>query len=149
MKKQILKGYDILSGRLLGVVMLTMLLMCSCTTTRYVPVIEQHTDTLVKTKYQRDSIYIHDSTFVFMNGDTVLIEKWHTKWRDRIVHDTLYQSKRDSIPYPVEVTKEVPANLTWWQQVRIHVGGVVLWLLLAVFCWCIGGILRKVLPFVK
>jgi hypothetical protein len=42
-------------------------------------------------------------------------------------HDTI----RDSIPapYPVEVIKEVPAELTWWQQTRLHLANIVLWLL--------------------
>ena len=105
-------------------------LIAGCTTTKYVP-IEHHTiDTLRITKYQCDSIYVHDSTFVKVDGDTVLIERWHTRWRDRWQHDTLYKSKTDSIPYPVEVVKEVPAELTWWQQARIHLANILLYLLL-------------------
>ena len=116
----------------------------SCTTTKYVPVPEYHTDTLRISHNTRDSIYVHDSIRVSEKGDTVRIERWHTQWRDRIVHDTIYQSKRDSIPYPVEVPKEVPAELTWWQQTRMHIGGAVFWLLLLASAWYIGGLLRKV-----
>ncbi len=116
----------------------------SCTTTKYVPVPEYHTDTLRISHNTRDSIYVHDSIHVSEKGDTIRIERWHTQWRDRWRTDTVYQSKRDSIPYPVEVTKEVPAKLTWWQQTRIHIGGVVLWLLLFAAVWYIGGLLRKV-----
>ena len=116
----------------------------SCTTTKYVPVPEYHTDTVRISHNTHDSIYVHDSTYIKEAGDTILIEKWHTKWRDCIVRDTIYQSKRDSIPYPVEVIKEVPAQLTWWQQTRIHIGGVVFWLLLFAAVWYIGGLLRKV-----
>ena len=83
-------------------------LFSGCTTTKYVPVPEYHTDTLRVTQYQRDSVYVHDSTEIRINGDTVCIDRWHTAWRDRIVRDTIYQSKRDSIPYPVEVTKRCP-----------------------------------------
>lgn len=111
-------------------------LLGSCTTTKYVPVPEYHTDTLRISHNTRDSIYVHDSTYIKENGDTMLIERWHTQWRDRIVRDTIYQSKRDSIPYPVEVTKEVPAELTWWQQARMHVGGIVIYgLLIALFIY--------------
>ena len=118
-------------------------LIAGCTTTKYVP-IEHHTiDTLRITKYQRDSIYVHDSTLIRENGDTVLIERWHTQWRDRWQQDTLYKSKTDSIPYPVEVVKEVPAELTWWQQARIHVGGVVIWLALIILIVYIIRIFRK------
>jgi hypothetical protein len=45
----------------------------------------------------------------------------------------LHQQKdsvHDSIPYPVEVVKEVPADLTWWQQTRLHLANILLWLLL-------------------
>ena len=105
-------------------------LLSGCTTTKYVPVPEYHTDTLRVTQYQRDSVYVHDSTEIRINGDTVRIDRWHTAWRDRIVRDTVYQSKRDSIPYPVEVVKEVPAELTWWQQTRLHLANIMLYLLL-------------------
>jgi hypothetical protein len=109
------------------------LLLCAlfsgCTTTKYVPVIEHHTDTVRVVKVQHDSLVLKDSVYIHDKGDTVLIEKWHTQYRDRIVRDTVYQSKHDSIPYPVEVVKEVPAKLTWWQQTRLHLANIVLWLL--------------------
>jgi hypothetical protein len=135
---------DMMAGFVLGIIACLLMTMCSsCTTTKYVP-IEHHTiDTLRITKYERDSIYVHDSTFVKVDGDTVLIEKWHTSWRDRWQHDTIYQSKTDSIPYPVEVTKEVPAQLTWWQQARMHVGGIVIYGLLIVLFIYIFKFYRK------
>lgn len=101
----------------------------SCTTTKYVTVPEYHTDTLMVTKHQRDSIWMHDSIHVWEGSDTVKIEKWHTKYVLNEIHDTLYQSKTDSIPYPVEVPLEVPAQLTWWQQTRLHIANVLLYLL--------------------
>ena len=106
------------------------LLICalfgSCTTTKYVPVPEYHTDTLRLSHNIRDSIYVHDSIMVQQKGDTLTIDRWHTQWRERIIRDTIYQSKRDSIPYPVEVIKEVPAHLTWWQQTRLHIMNVLM-----------------------
>ena len=108
-------------------------LLSSCTTTKYVPVTEYHTDTVRIVQHQRDSIYLSDSIYVsdFVRDDTVYktIERWRTKYIERLSHDTLYQSKVDSIPYPVEVTKEVPAELTWWQQTRLHLANIMLWLL--------------------
>ena len=109
------------------------LLICalfgSCTTTKYVPVPEYHTDTLRQVTVRHDSVMVHDSINVSERGDTIKIERWHTQWRERIVRDTVYQSKHDSIPYPVEVMKEVPAKLTWWQQTRLHLANILLWLL--------------------
>lgn len=113
-------------------------LLSGCTTTKYVPVPEYHTDTLRQVTVRHDSVMVHDSIHVTEKGDTVRIERWHTQYRDRIVRDTIYQSKRDSIPYPVEVIKEVPAKLTWWQQTRLHLANIVLWLLLLLAVIWIG-----------
>ena len=35
-------------------------------------------------------------------------------------------SVHDSIPYPVEVIKEVPAKLSWWQELMVRLGLVSL-----------------------
>lgn len=118
------------------------LLLCAlfsgCTTTKYVPVIEHHTDTVRVVKVQHDSLVLKDSVYIYDKGDTILIEKWHTQYRDRWRTDTIYQSKHDSIPapYPVEVIKEVPAELTMWQRLKMKVGGAAIILcLLAFLIW--------------
>lgn len=104
-------------------------LLLSCTTTKYVPVVEHKTDTMMMYSNTRDSIYLHDSTYIREAGDTVSIERWHTRYRDRWQHDTLYLSKTDSIPkpYPVEVVKEVAAELTWWERMRLSLGTYTLY----------------------
>jgi hypothetical protein len=130
---------SILAGIILGLIACALITLCSsCTTTKYVPVIEHHTDTLIQTKVQKDSVFMHDSVEVRIAGDTILIEKWHTQYRDRWRTDTIYQSKTDSIPtpYPVEVIKEVPAELSWWQRLKMKVGGAAIILcLLAFLIW--------------
>jgi len=35
------------------------------------------------TTTHRDSIYLHDSVFVRIRADTIYLERWHTRWRDR------------------------------------------------------------------
>ena len=116
----------------------------SCKSVEYVPVIEHRTDTLIQTKVQHDSVYINDSTVITEKGDTVKIEKWHTKYVEREVHDTTYISKTDSIPKPYPVIKEVPAELSWWQQTRLHIANILLWALLIVgIVWIIK---KKLLP---
>ena len=70
----------------------------------------------VKTEYKdrvvekKDSIYIQDSTFVYVGGDTVYLYKYKNIYRDRVKTDTLYINRCDSIavPYPVE------RKLTFW-----------------------------------
>ena len=127
---------SILAGIILGLIACALItLFSSCTTTKYVPVIEHHTDTLIQTKVQKDSVFMHDSVEVRIAGDTVTIDRWHTKYISKEVHDTIYQSKTDSVPapYPVEVIKEVPAELTMWQRLKMKVGGTAIILLLLAF----------------
>lgn len=33
---------------------------------------------------QRDSVFVHDSVYVRIRADTVYMERWHTRWRDRL-----------------------------------------------------------------
>ena len=127
-------------------------LLSGCTTTKYVPVIENHTDTLRVVQHHRDSIYLHDSTFVheFIQGDTVRIvtEMWHTQYRDRLKTDTVYRSRVDSVPvpYPVEKTVKVEKPLTWWQQARLHLANIIL-VLLAIFAGVkLWKYRKKILP---
>jgi hypothetical protein len=94
----------------------------SCTTTKYVPVVEYHTDTLIQKMTQRDSIYLHDSTIVREKGDTVLIERWHTRYRDREVHDTVYQSRNDTVPQPYPVTEYVERKMSAIDKLLIATG---------------------------
>lgn len=101
----------------------------SCKSIEYVPIIEHHTDTLIKTNVQRDSVYVHDSVTITQKGDTVLMDRWHTKYVEREVHDTTYVSKIDSIPKPYPVEVKVEKQLTWWQQTRLHLANILLWLI--------------------
>jgi hypothetical protein len=120
-----------LQGTAFVVLIIMGLLLCSmlsgCTTTEYVQVPVVHNDTTIVTKHQRDSIWLHDSTYIKEKGDTVRIEKWHTKYVEKKVHDTTYIAKVDTIR---EVfTNEVEKPLTWWQQTKMHIGAIALYLL--------------------
>ena len=125
-----------LQGAAFIVLIIMGLLLCAmlsgCTTTQYIPVIEHKTDTLIQTKVVHDSIYINDSTVITEKGDTVRIEKWHTKYVQKEVHDTTYVAKHDSIPVPYEVIKEVPRKRTTTDWVLMIAGmlailGIILW----------------------
>ena len=127
-----------LQGAAFVVLIIMGLLLCAmlsgCTTTKYVQVPVVHNDTTIVTKHQRDSIWLHDSTYIKEKGDTVRIEKWHTKYVEKQVHDTTYIAKVDTIR---EVfTNEVEKPLTWWQQTKMHIGAIALYLLaLLVIIW--------------
>ena len=104
------------------VLLMIALWLTSCTTTKVVTVEKVKTDTTYITKQQRDSIWLHDSIHVTERGDTIRIERWHTKYVEREVHDTLYRAKTDSIPVPYEVVKEVPRKSTWFERIMFCTG---------------------------
>lgn len=114
--------------KILNFIALTCLILSSCRPVRTVTVEHIRTDTTYITKHQRDSIWLHDSTHVLDRGDTLLIERWHVKYVERAVHDTVVAVTHDTVPapYAVEVTRKVEKSLTWWQQARMAVGGLVL-----------------------
>jgi hypothetical protein len=100
--------------------------LTSCTTTKYVEVERIRTDTTYITKWQKDSVWLHDSIHIRDRGDTVRIERWHTQWRDRLRVDTIYQATHDTIPqaYPIETVKLVENELSWWQRLRMWIGNI-------------------------
>ena len=102
--------------------------LSGCKHVEYVTVPEYHTDTLIQTNVQKDSIYLHDSIHVKEKNDTVFYEHWHTNYKEKLVHDTIYKSRVDSVakPYPVEVVKWKEKELNWWQKLVMGMGSVLL-----------------------
>jgi len=96
--------------------------LCSCTKTEYITVEKVRNDTTYINKVQRDSIYLHDSTFVKVAGDTVWIERWHTKWKNHVEHDTVYKARTDSVPVPYPVTKYVEKPRSTFEKGIMGVG---------------------------
>ena len=128
---------------LIGIAMIMlMIFLSSCTTTKVVTVEKVNTDTTYITKHQRDSVWLHDSIHVTERGDTIRIERWHTKYVEREVHDTLYQSKHDSIPVPYEVVKEVPRKKSKFEIVVFSIGIVAIMALILF----VGMKLKRFLP---
>lgn len=101
-----------------------------CTTTQRAVLhseLTEHTTTKVDsvyiTKLMRDSIYLHDSVFVKIKGDSVMIERWHTKyvskishdtiWAEKLFYDTIYTSKVDSVSMEKQLSK--------WQQFKMDI----------------------------
>ena len=122
------------NGCMVVVMWLLLVFMCGmiliamggCRSVRYVPVETIRHDSIYITQHQKDSIYIHDSIYQKEKGDTLIIEKWHTKYLEKQVRDTLIQIERDTIPQPYPYKVEVPAQLSWWQKTRMHIGEVSL-----------------------
>ena len=54
-----------------------------------------------------DTVSVKDSTFVYVKGDTLYIYKYRDRWREKIVRDTSYIMKTDSIEIPVYIEKKL------------------------------------------
>ena len=125
------------------------LLLMGCTTTKYVTVPEVHehwhhsTDTIVKTDsvIDRQTTIIREVDSVTMAQYGIRMSALQMAWliqTDRLQRElSRMQESRtdtvtvhDSIPYPVEVVKEVPRELSWWQQALMHTGGIAILLLI-------------------
>ena len=151
----------------LGMVMALVViwLLCGCKQVEMVTVPEvheihhHHTDSVI----QRDSV-VKESLTTVMQLDSAEMAKYgiqlkaadrawlvRTKELEREIERIMAMrtdstAKRDSIPYPVYVTKYAPADLTWWQRTRIYMGDALLFIILLL----IGiGVLRltKILRF--
>lgn len=74
----------------------------------------------VKTEYRDairiDSVYNRDTVTMYMAGDTIFKEV--TKWRERLQLRVDSFTRVDSVPYAVEVVREVN-RLTPWQHRQI------------------------------
>ena len=119
--------------------MCMLFIICSCRTVKYVPVETIKVDTTYINKLQRDSIYMLDSVYVKEKGDTVLIEKYKYLYRDKLVRDTMYISKADSIQVPYPVEKE----LTWWLKIKIAIIDFVMVVCILVIIFFVLRLFKK------
>ena len=117
-------------------------MLCSCKQIEYVTVEKVRNDTTYITKHQRDSIWLHDSIMVSEKGDTIRIEKWHTKFIEKVSHDTTYVATHDTIPQPYPVTQYVEKPLSKIQKTLIGIGIIALMVVIVIVVWK----LKKFLP---
>lgn len=91
----------------------------SCRSVKYVPVETVRTNTEYRDHWLRDSIHVRDSVFMFIKGDTIFNERFHAVYKDRLVKDTTYINKTDTIriPYPVD------RQLSRWESIKMELGG--------------------------
>lgn len=139
--------YAFLAGVLIGFVLA---MMTSCTTTKYVEVPgPTHTEYVHRTDsfWQTDTL-IDKETTIIREADSATLARYGIQLQsaqkawliqsEKLQREIekLKQTKADtvhvtdSIPYPVPVPQEVPAQLTWWQQLRLHLGGICFWLII-------------------
>ncbi len=76
---------------------------------------EVRTDTLYLSSQHYDSIYVSRDHFTDRSRDTVYIKDSILEYRYKLLRDTVYQTRVDSIPIlrEVEVVREVPRKRNW------------------------------------
>ena len=122
---------------------LVIIALTSCRTVKYIDrtVIDSteievpitNTKIEYRDRFLYDSIYVHDSIFTLIKGDTVYISK--NKETNRLVSKTDTIAKTDTIKIPVEIIKTVTQTeiqiketnkLYWWQKSLMYLGLIVL-----------------------
>lgn len=112
----------------------SLLLLFGCSSTKYVEVPVETVRTEYINQLKRDSVYIHDSINVLIEGDTIY--KTTTKYVYKYAHSKDTLLIRDTIPKIVtkEIIKEVEVNkLKWYQTMLIYLGlGTTMFLVIKV-----------------
>lgn len=119
------------------------LVICSCTSVKYVPVETVRTEYKTRDSIRHDSIYQRDSVFYMVKGDTVY------KYKEKYLYKYLFINKTDTVlkidsvqvPYPVE------KRLTRWENVKIELGGLafgfIVSFILTLGVWLVYKKIRK------
>lgn len=120
------------------IITLMLVVLAGCKSIEYIPVESVRSEVQYRDRLQRDSIHVLDSVFMLVRGDTVFRDRYRLIYRDKLIRDTAYIHKVDSIqaPYPIE------KKLTRWQQMKLELGGWVFAALLIIIAVCI---LKKII----
>lgn len=121
---------DLLLGIAIGLSVVALLCLASCSTTKYVPV------ETVRTEYRDRDVErivadtVLDTRLVWVKGDTVVDIREKEHIRNIEIHDTCYIERTDTIRVPYPVEKRLPK----WQQTKIDYGGEAIVALAIALC---------------
>ena len=88
-------------------------------------------DTVYVNKVLYDSVYIDNWYYTYHKADTVVVEKTKYEYRYKLLRDTVYKARIDSVPVirEVEVVREV-RHVPWYAKVLSVLGILLLIILL-------------------
>lgn len=112
--------------KILGITVILILLLYSCSTTKVVevPVKTIEREYIYNTKI--DSIILRDSIDRWRSGDTLYIYKERTKYVTKERVDTICRTDTITKVVTIENIREVKVNhLKWYQEALMWVGGVM------------------------
>ena len=147
---------------LIGILSFTLLVCCSCGSTKVVTQTVEHVrkDTVYLSNIQYDSIYVYQDHIsehhlgtlppvnskgeylnTPMHTDTLYIKDKSIEYRYKLLRDTIRVVQRDSIPYEVTITetKEITRPLTWYD----HLPRLTFWFVISFLLSVLIRELRK------
>lgn len=147
---------------LIGLLSFTLLVCCSCGSTKVVTQTVEHVrkDTVYLSNIQYDSIYVYQDHIsehhlgtlppvnskgeylnTPMHTDTLYIKDKSIEYRYKLLRDTIRVVQRDSIPYEVTITetKEITRPLTWYD----HLTRLTFWFVISFLLSVLIRELRK------
>ena len=88
-------------------------------------------DTVYVNKVLYDSVYIDNWYYTYEKADTVVVEKTKLEYRYKVLRDTVFRARIDSVPVirEVEVVREV-RHVPWYAKVLSVLGVLLLILIL-------------------
>ena len=88
-------------------------------------------DTVYVNKVLFDSVYIDNWYYTYEKADTVVVEKTKLEYRYKVMRDTVFRARTDSVPVirEVEVVREV-RYVPWYAKVLSVLGFLLLVLIL-------------------
>ena len=99
------------------VYMLILFTLTSCRSAAPLISVPRNDSIVIRDRFVRDSIYIHDSVIVRLKADTVYIEHWKELWKEsaKVTTDTVYKDKVVTVRLPPE--RYIP----WLYRVALYV----------------------------
>lgn len=116
-----------------------MLVCCSCSSIKYVPVETVRTEYKTRDSIRYDSIYQRDSIYMQLKGDSVYLYKYKYLYRYLTINKTDTVLKTDSIQVPYPIEKE----LTRWQEIKIELGGWAFGIIISFGLIIVGWLVYK------
>ena len=88
-------------------------------------------DTVYVNKVLYDSVYIDNWYYTYHKADTVVVEKTKLEYRYKVMRDTVFRARTDSVPVirEVEVVREV-RHMPWYAKVLSMLGVLLLIIIL-------------------
>lgn len=103
-------------------VLVVCVVMVGCRTLPEPVAVRVERDSIYLSRVERDSVFVRDSVLIREKGDTVYRDRWRVEYRERVLRDTAYIERNDTITNVVEVERA----LSWWESVKMETGGVTL-----------------------